>query len=55
MDGMDQKTVPVVVTPEARARAIRSALLNDKVRVKMTGGQRRALEAAREAQRPPTS
>jgi hypothetical protein len=52
---MDEKPVPVVVTPEARAKAIRSALLNDKVQVKMTAGQRRAVEAARQAQKPPTS
>ena len=52
---MDQKVVPVVVTPEARAKAILSALRNDKVQVKMTGGQRRAVEAARESQKPPAS
>ena len=44
---MDEKAVPVVVTPEARARAIRSALLNGNVQVRMTAGQRRAVAAKR--------
>lgn len=46
MSGMAEKIVQVKVTPEARAKVIRSALRNGKVRVKMTAGQRRALDAA---------
>lgn len=34
----------VVVTPERRADVVRSILLNEKVKARMTAGQRRALE-----------
>lgn len=43
---MAEKIVRVNVTPEARAKVVRSALRNSKVRVKMTAGQRRALSLA---------
>lgn len=42
-----QQAVPVKVTAQARSKAIRSAMANPKVRVKMTAGQKRAVEAAR--------
>lgn len=44
---MDERSVPVAVTPEVRARAIRSALLNSRGQVTMTAGQRRAVDAKR--------
>lgn len=42
-----QQAVSVKVTAQARSKAIRSALANPKVRVKMTAGQKRAVEASR--------
>jgi hypothetical protein len=39
----------VKVTPEARAQVIRAALNGRLVQAKMTAGQRRAAQAAREA------
>lgn len=50
VDGMKKqpKVIEVVITPEARSNALRTALRNSPVKTKMTANQRRALAAAKQ-------
>lgn len=47
MASMSEEVIPLRVTPEARAKVIRSALGGRLVRSKLTAGQRRAVEVTR--------